>query len=169
MPNPQDYGIKTHFEALEFMRKLGFMVNDNNLLVNNIDEVEEYIKKYTELREKLPYEIDGIVIKLNDIASQEKVGYTIKVPKWATAYKFPALEVITKLNDIIFTVGRTGKITPNAILEPVRVMGSTISKATLHNEDIIIDKDIRVNDYVIIKNWRYCCYTKSRRCYSRSG
>lgn len=151
LPNPQDYGIKTHFEALEFMRKLGFMVNDNNLLVNNIDEVEEYIKKYTELREKLPYEIDGIVIKLNDIASQEKVGYTIKVPKWATAYKFPALEVITKLNDIIFTVGRTGKITPNAILEPVRVMGSTISKATLHNEDIIIDKDIRVNDYVIIR------------------
>lgn len=151
LPNPQDYGIKTHFEALEFMRKLGFMVNDNNMLVNNIDEVEEYIKKYTELREKLPYEIDGIVIKLNDIASQEKVGYTIKVPKWATAYKFPALEVITKLNDIIFTVGRTGKITPNAILEPVRVMGSTISKATLHNEDIIMDKDIKVNDYVIIR------------------
>ena len=99
LPNPQDYGIKTHFEALEFMRKLGFMVNDNNLLVNNIDEVEEYIKKYTELREKLPYEIDGIVIKLNDIASQEKVGYTIKVPKWATAYKFPAEEVLTKLED----------------------------------------------------------------------
>ena len=151
LPNPLDYGIKTHFEALEFMKKLGFNVNLNNKFVEDVSGVLDYIKKYSELRNDLPYEIDGIVIKLNDILLQEKVGYTVKVPKWATAYKFPAEEVVTKLKDIIFTVGRTGKITPNAILDPVKVMGSTISKATLHNEDNILDKDIRVNDFVVIR------------------
>lgn len=152
LPNPLDYGIKTHFEALEFMKELGFNTNYKaNKLVNNIDEVLEYIKEWTEKRSTLPYDIDGIVIKVNDIAMQNRLGFTAKVPKWATAYKFPAEEVVTRLIDIIFTVGRTGKITPNAVLEPVRVAGSTISRATLHNEDNVITKDIRPGDFVIIR------------------
>jgi len=151
LPNPKDFNIKTHYESLNFMSSLGFKVNENNKLLSSSNEILEYIKKYSDMRNDLPYEIDGIVIKLNDISSQEKIGYTVKVPKWATAYKFPAEEVVTKLKDIIFTVGRTGKITPNAILEPVKVMGSTISKATLHNEDNINNKDIRINDFVIIR------------------
>lgn len=152
LPNPLDYGIKTHFEALEFMKELGFNTNYSvNRLVNSIDEVLDYIKEWTEKRSSLPYDIDGIVIKVNDISMQNRLGFTAKVPKWATAYKFPAEEVITKLIDIIFTVGRTGKITPNAVLEPVMVAGSTISRATLHNEDNVILKDIRPGDFVVIR------------------
>lgn len=152
LPNPLDYGIKTHYEALLFMKELGFNTNYKaNRLVNNIDEVLDYINEWTAKRSSLPYDIDGIVIKVNDINMQNRLGFTAKVPKWATAYKFPAEEVITKLIDIIFTVGRTGKITPNAVLEPVRVAGSTISRATLHNEDNVVTKDIRPGDYVIIR------------------
>ena len=152
LPNPLDYGIKTHHEALQFMKELGFNTNYKaNRLVNNIDEVLDYIKEWTEKRSSLPYDIDGIVIKVNDINMQNHLGFTAKVPKWATAYKFPAEEVVTRLIDIIFTVGRTGKITPNAVLEPVRVAGSTISRATLHNEDNVINKDIRAGDYVVIR------------------
>ena len=152
LPNPLDYGIKTHYEALLFMKELGFNTNYKaNRLVNNIDEVLGYINEWTAKRSSLPYDIDGIVIKVNDINMQNRLGFTAKVPKWATAYKFPAEEVITKLIDIIFTVGRTGKITPNAVLEPVRVAGSTISRATLHNEDNVVTKDIRPGDYVIIR------------------
>lgn len=152
LPNPLDYGIKTHYEALEFMKELGFNTNYKaNRLVNNIDEVLDYIKEWTEKRSSLPYDIDGIVIKVNDINMQNRLGFTAKVPKWATAYKFPAEEVVTKLIDIIFTVGRTGKITPNAVLEPVRVAGSTISRATLHNEDNVVNKDIRPGDFVVIR------------------
>ena len=152
LPNPLDYGIKTHYEALQFMKELGFNTNYKaNRLVNNIDEVLDYIKEWTEKRSSLPYDIDGIVIKVNDINMQNHLGFTAKVPKWATAYKFPAEEVVTRLIDIIFTVGRTGKITPNAVLEPVRVAGSTISRATLHNEDNVINKDIRAGDYVVIR------------------
>ena len=152
LPNPLDYGIKTHYEALAFMKELGFNTNYKaNRLVNNIDEVLDYIKEWTEKRSSLPYDIDGIVIKVNDINMQNRLGFTAKVPKWATAYKFPAEEVVTRLIDIIFTVGRTGKITPNAVLEPVRVAGSTISRATLHNEDNVVDKDIRPGDFVVIR------------------
>lgn len=152
LPNPLDYGIKTHYEALEFMKELGFNTNYKaNRLVNNIDEVLDYINEWTEKRSSLPYDIDGIVIKVNDIAMQNRLGFTAKVPKWATAYKFPAEEVVTRLIDIIFTVGRTGKITPNAVLEPVRVAGSTISRATLHNEDNVVYKDIRPGDFVVIR------------------
>ena len=134
------------------MKELGFNTNYKaNRLVNNIDEVLDYINEWTAKRSSLPYDIDGIVIKVNDINMQNRLGFTAKVPKWATAYKFPAEEVITKLIDIIFTVGRTGKITPNAVLEPVRVAGSTISRATLHNEDNVVTKDIRPGDYVIIR------------------
>ena len=150
LPNPEDYGIKTHNEALDFMKELGFKTNSNNRLVGNIDEVMEFINYHTLNRDKLPYEIDGIVIKLNSIKEQKELGFTAKYPRWATAYKFPATEVLTKLTDIIFTVGRTGQITPNAVLEPVLVQGSTIRKATLHNEKYVIDHDIKIGDIVSI-------------------
>ena len=150
LPNPLDYGINTHFEALEFMKKLGFVTNPNNRLVTGIDGILNYINEKTKERPDLPYDIDGVVIKLNNILDQMKLGSTVKYPKWATAYKFPPEEVVTKLKDIIFTVGRTGQITPNAILEPVNVMGSTISKTTLYNEDYCKDLDIRIGDYVTI-------------------
>ena len=142
--------FKTHYETLMYMKKLGFVVNPNIRLCKNIDEVLSFIHEWTEKRNTLPYEIDGIVIKVNDIEQQRELGFTAKVPKWATAYKFPPEHVLTKLTDIIFTVGRTGQITPNAVLEPVRVMGSTISRATLHNSDYCIEKDIRIGDYVYI-------------------
>ena len=151
LPNPEDFGIKTHYEALQFMKELGFNVNPNIELVENIDEVLKYIDKWTEKRDTLPYEIDGIVIKTNDFGQQSQLGFTSKYPKWATAYKFPALEVLTKLKDIVFTVGRTGQVTPNAVLEPVRLMGSVISRATLHNEDYVLSKYIKIGDIVSIR------------------
>ena len=151
LPNSLNYDIHTHYESLEYMKKLGLVVNPNTKKVNNIDELLEYIKQWTENRNNLPYEIDGIVIKLDNIDSQNKLGYTAKYPKWATAYKFPSTLVLTKLKDIKFTVGRTGQVTPNAMLEPVRLMGSVISKATLHNEGYIKLKDIRKGDIVSIK------------------
>ena len=142
--------FKTHYESLNYLKELGFTVNDNIRLCKSIEEVISFVHEWTEKRDTLPYEIDGIVIKVNDIKMQEELGYTAKVPKWATAYKFPPEHVLTKLTDIIFTVGRTGQITPNAVLEPVRVMGSTIKRATLHNQDYCIEKDIRIGDYVYI-------------------
>ena len=151
LPDPEDYNIHTHYDALNFMKELGFTVSPNNKKVNNIDELMDYINYWTKERPNLPYEIDGIVIKVNDLNDQKKLGYTARCPKWAIAYKFPAEEVLTKVRDIIFTVGRTGQVTPSAILEPVRVMGSLISKATLHNEDYVVSKDIRVGDTVSIK------------------
>lgn len=150
LPNPEDYGIKTHYEALEFMKKLGFKTNPNNLLVTDINGILDYISYKGKERESLPYDIDGVVIKVNNIEEQKKLGFTAHHPKWATAYKFPAEEVLTKLTDIIFTVGRTGQITPNAVLEPVIVAGSTISRATLHNEDYVKAKDLKIGDIVSI-------------------
>ncbi len=151
LPNPEDFGIKTHYEALEFMKNLGFKTNPNNKIVGSIDEVIDFIKEKTKIRDTLPYDIDGIVIKVNNIKEQLDLGFTARYPKWATAYKFPAELVYTKLKDIIFTVGRTGQVTPNAILEPVIVMGSLISKTTLHNEDYVKDKEIMIGDTVAIK------------------
>ena len=151
LPNPLDYGLKTHYEALEFMRELGFKTNPASRLVSNEEEILEFISEYTNKRNTLPYEIDGVVIKVNDIETQKYLGATAKYPRWATAYKFPAEEVLTKLLDIKFTVGRTGQITPNAVLEPVLVMGSTIRRATLHNEDYFKTKDLRIGDIVSIK------------------
>ena len=151
LPNPEDYGITSHMEALEFMKNLGFKVNPNNRLVNNISEVLAFIDEKTKTRNDLPYDIDGIVIKVNNLREQADLGYTAKYPKWATAYKFPAEEALTKLRDIIFTVGRTGQITPNAVLDPVIVMGSTISRATLHNEDYVKEKDLQIGDIVSIR------------------
>ena len=151
LPDPEDYGLTTHAEAIEYMRKLGFKINPNNRLVKNINEVLEFIEEKGRLRKDLAYDIDGVVIKVNSISDQKKLGYTAKYPKWATAYKFPAEEVLTKLKDIIFTVGRTGQITPNAVLEPVIVAGSTISRATLHNEDYVKEKDLKIGDIVSIR------------------
>ena len=151
LPEPEKYGIKTHLEALEFMKSLGFKVNPANRLVKDIDGILNFIQEVTEKRGSLPYEIDGVVIKVNDIDMQEKLGYTAKYPKWATAYKFPATEVLTKLKDIIFTVGRTGRVTPNAVLEPVIVMGSTIRRATLHNEEYVKAKNLMIGDTVSIR------------------
>ena len=151
LPNPLDYGISTHFEALKYMKELGFKVNPASKLVGGIDGILEYIQEYTEKRNSLPYEIDGIVIKVNDIRMQQELGATAKYPRWAVAYKFPAEEVLTKLVDIKFTVGRTGQVTPNAVLEPVLVMGSTIRRATLHNEDYCRSLDLRIGDIVSIK------------------
>lgn len=151
LPNPSDFGIKTHLEALQFMGDLGFKINPHNKLVKNIDEIIAYIEKEGNTRKSLSYEIDGIVIKVNDVSLQEKLGNTAKYPRWAVAYKFPAEEVLTKLTDIIFTVGRTGRITPNAVLEPVIVMGSTIRRATLHNEDYVNMKGLKIGDIVSIR------------------
>ena len=151
LPNPLDYGIKTHMEALEFMKELGFKTNPNNCLVSDVNGILDFINEKGSIRSELPYDIDGVVIKVNDINIQTELGYTLKYPKWATAYKFPATLVLTKLKDIIFTVGRTGQITPNAVLEPVLVQGSTIRRATLHNEQYVIDKGLKIGDIVSIR------------------
>lgn len=151
LPDPLDYNLHTHQEALDYMKSLGFKINPNNRLVKNINDVLSFIEEKGKERPNLPYDIDGIVIKVNNIDDQVRLGYTAKYPKWATAYKFPAEEVLTKLTDITFTVGRTGQITPNAVLEPVIVAGSTISRATLHNEDYVNEKGLKIGDIVSIR------------------
>ncbi len=140
----------THYETLNKLEKLGLPINHNSRKVHNFQEIKDFIKEWTEKRPSLPYEIDGIVIKLNDIKGQRKMGNTAKYPRWAVAYKFPAEKVVTQLEDIIFTVGRTGQITPNAVLSPIKVAGSTIRRATLHNESYIREKDLRIGDFVVI-------------------
>lgn len=150
LPNPLDYGLKTHKEALDYMEKLGFRTNPNNDLVTDVDGILKFIEEKGKIRDNLEYDIDGVVVKVNDINIQQELGFTSKYPKWCIAYKFPASVTYTKLLDIILTVGRTGIVTPNAILEPVIVSGSTVKRATLHNEDNIIDKDIRIGDIVSI-------------------
>ena len=148
---PDDVNSDTHYGSLQYARKLGFKVNDATLLFNNIDDIIEHIDKTEKIRHDLPYEIDGMVIKVNSYALQRELGFTSRIPKWAIAYKFPAEEVRTVVEDIFITVGRTGKCTPNARLRPVKVAGTTVGFATLHNEDNITDKDIRINDTVIIR------------------
>ena len=149
--NASDFGIRYHSEALKMADELGFKTNPERRLCNGIEEVLKYIEEYTEKRSSLAYDIDGIVIKVDDMSLYDKLGYTAKTPRWAIAYKFPPEEVITKLEDIIFTVGRTGKITPNAVLTPVRVAGSVVQRATLHNEDFITEKELKIGDYVVIR------------------
>ncbi len=149
--NAKDFGIRYHSDALKKADELGFKTNPERRICNGIDEVIDYINEYTEKRPSLAYDIDGIVIKVDDMDMYDKLGYTSKTPRWAIAYKFPPEEVITKLTDIIFTVGRTGKITPNAVLEPVRVAGSLVQRATLHNEDFIVTKGLKIGDYVVIR------------------
>ncbi len=149
--NASEYGIPTHHEAMDRMDALHVKTNAQRRLCDNMDEVWDYIQVMSEQRANLPYEIDGIVIKLDDLAQQERMGYTVKTPRWAIAYKFPAEEVETRLLDIVLSVGRTGRITPNAVLEPVRVAGTSVSAATLHNEDMIAQKDVRIHDMVVIR------------------
>ena len=149
--NASDFGIRYHSEALKLADSLGFKTNPERRICHGIEEVLKYIDEYTEKRSSLAYDIDGIVIKVDDMLLYDKLGYTAKTPRWAIAYKFPPEEVITKLEDIIFTVGRTGKITPNAVLTPVRVAGSVVQRATLHNEDFIVEKDLKIGDYVVIR------------------
>ena len=152
IPEPEKYGIKTQSESLELLKDLGFKTNYNlNKIAKNAKEIEKYIEDLGSKRDSLPYEIDGVVIKVNSLADEEELGMTSRVPRWGIAYKFPAVEVLTKLNDIVFTVGRTGKITPNAYFSPVHVDGSLVSKATLHNSDYCIEKDIRVGDIISIR------------------
>lgn len=151
VPSAKELGCQTHEASLEKISELGFNVNPNREVCDSIDEVLAYIEKWSTARFDLPYEIDGIVIKVNQLDEQEKLGSTVKSPRWAIAYKFPAEEVETILKDIIFTVGRTGMVTPNAVLEPVRVAGTRVSRATLHNEDYVKERDIRINDRVIIR------------------
>ena len=140
--SPDNHKLNTHIESLSFAKNLGFNINPLSKKCHNIVDVIEYIKGYTEERNNLKYEIDGIVIKVNDLSLYGEIGYTAKSPKWAIAYKFPAEEVVTKINSITLQVGRTGQITPVANLAPVMVQGSTVSRATLHNEDYISEKDI---------------------------
>ena len=149
--NASDFNIRFHSDALNYCDKLGFRTNKERRLCNGIEEVLDYIKEYTKKRSSLDYDIDGIVIKVDDMSLYDKLGYTSKTPRWAIAYKFPPEEVLTKLEDIIFTVGRTGKITPNAVLSPVRVAGSLVQRATLHNEDFINDKGLMIGDYVYLR------------------
>ncbi|TXL65673.1 NAD-dependent DNA ligase LigA [Cerasibacillus terrae] len=143
--------VATHSERLEYMRQLGFKINPEWKKYDSIEEVIEYVEYWTEHRPHLNYEIDGIVIKVDSIEAQEQLGYTAKSPRWAIAYKFPAEEVMTTLRDIELSVGRTGVITPTAILDPVKVAGSTVQRASLHNEDLIREKDIRIGDTVVIR------------------
>ena len=149
--SPENHDIDTHIDALDFAKGLGFKINPLSKKCNSIEEVVQFINDYMEERNNLKYDIDGIVIKVDDLSLYDEIGYTAKSPKWAIAYKFPAEEVITKINSISFQVGRTGQITPVANLAPVIVQGSTVSRATLHNEDYVNEKDIRENDYVVIR------------------
>lgn len=145
------YGVDGHGEMLDYLARLGFPSNKEREACATIEDVLAFIEKWTARRTDLPYEIDGIVIKVNRYAHQDELGFTAKSPRWAIAYKFPAEEVMTKLLDIELTVGRTGVITPTAILEPVLVAGTTVSRASLHNEELIREKDIRLGDTVIIR------------------
>lgn len=148
---PDDVNSDTHYGSLQYARKLGFIVNETTTLFNDIEDVIDFIEKTAQIRNDLPYEIDGMVIKVNSYDLQRKIGFTSRIPKWAIAYKFPAEEVKTKVEDIFITVGRTGKCTPNARLTPKRIAGTTVSFATLHNEDNIKDKDIRIGDTVVVR------------------
>lgn len=152
IPNPEDYGITTQSASLNFLRELGFKTNHGlNTLANNVNEIINDIEQLANKRDTLPFEIDGVVLKVDSLNDEAKLGVTSRVPRWGIAYKFPAQEVLTTLKEIKFTVGRTGKITPNAIVSPVHVAGSLVSKATLHNADYCIDKDVRINDIISIR------------------
>lgn len=146
-----EMGVETHSAGLDMLETLGLKVNKERRLCNSLEEVYAYIEEWFFFKQKTAYEIDGIVLKLNNLEQQRQMGNTVKSPRWSIAYKFPAEEVPTKLLDIELNVGRTGVITPTAVLEPVRVAGTTVSRASLHNEDLITEKDIRIGDTVLIK------------------
>lgn len=148
--NAEECGFRYHSEALNYLQKLGFRINEERRQVDGIEGVLSYVNEYSQKRSSLAYDIDGLVVKVDELGLYDKLGYTMKTPKWAIAYKFPPEEAVTKLKDIVLTVGRTGRVTPNAILEPVRVAGSMIGRATLNNEDFINGLDVRVGDYVTL-------------------
>ena len=149
--NASELGMRTHQEALAFLTQQGFKTNPETKQLNGMDDVIRYIESYQNRRGDLAYDTDGIVIKVNTLADQPKLGYTAKTPRWAVAYKYPPELVETTLEQVIFTVGRTGKITPNAVLTPVKVSGSMIARATLHNEDFMMLKDLHLGDRVLIR------------------
>ncbi|MBN1374847.1 MAG: NAD-dependent DNA ligase LigA [Dehalococcoidia bacterium] len=148
----EDSGMPdTHWEIMQYLKSLGFKINPNMSLCRNLDEVKAYYHKWVGLREQLPYDADGVVIKINSIALQEELGYVGHDPRWAIAYKFPAMQGTTRLLEIGINVGRTGSLNPFAVLEPVNIGGVTIERATLHNEDDIHRKDIRIGDWVLVQ------------------
>jgi DNA ligase (NAD+) len=147
----EGHSVDSHDESLTYLSHLGFKTNPEWKKCDSIDEVIEFVNGWQEKRPDLPYEIDGIVIKVNSLYQQEELGFTAKNPRWAIAYKFPAEEVVTKLEGIELNVGRTGVVTPTALLQPVLVAGTTVKRASLHNEDLIREKDIKIGDFVVVK------------------
>ncbi|HSI66731.1 MAG TPA: NAD-dependent DNA ligase LigA, partial [Planococcus sp. (in: firmicutes)] len=147
----ESYGVAEHDASLQYLNELGFKTNSERQVCKTVEDVLAFTEQWTQNRHELSYEIDGIVIKVNSFLQQQELGFTAKSPKWATAYKFPAEEVMTTIRDIELSVGRTGAVTPTAILDPVSVAGSTVQRASLHNEDLIKEKDIRIGDKVIIR------------------
>ena len=152
VPEYQKLGVTTQAGALDRMRDLGFSVNPNNRVVHNEAEIAAYIDEYTAQRDQLSYGIDGIVEKVNDLATENALGNTVKVPRWEIAYKFPPEEQATVVRDIVWTVGRTGNVTPTAVMDPVQLAGTTVSRASLHNPDYLREKDIRLGDTVYLHN-----------------
>ncbi len=152
LPDGELYGLDNHYDSLMWMKSQGFKVNEvYSRKFQNVDEIWQFIEELSAVRYDLPYDIDGVVIKVNSYAVQRQLGFTSRTPKWAVAYKFPAEEKETVLEDIFLTVGRTGKITPNAQLKPLFLAGTKVSFAQLHNEDIIKEKDIRIGDVVVVR------------------
>lgn len=149
-PSVEELNVSTQEELLEKMAEIGFVTNPERLKCQTIDEVWNYIETIASKRPDLPYEIDGMVIKVNDFATQEEIGFTVKAPRWAIAYKFPAEEAQTVVRDIEWTVGRTGVVTPTAVMDPVQLAGTTVRRASLHNIDLIKERDIRLEDTVVI-------------------
>lgn len=149
-PSVEELNVSTQEELLEKMAEIGFVTNPERLKCQTIDEVWNYIETITAKRQELPYDIDGMVIKVNDFATQEEIGFTVKAPRWAIAYKFPAEEAQTVVRDIEWTVGRTGVVTPTAVMDPVQLAGTTVRRASLHNIDLIKERDIRLEDTVVI-------------------
>ncbi|APT75210.1 NAD-dependent DNA ligase LigA [Marinitoga sp. 1137] len=149
--SPENYNITTQIDALKYLKKLGFKINENTKLAKNINEVIEYWKYWTENKAKLNYDVDGVVIKVNSFEEQQILGNTARSPRWAIAFKFPAEQAITKVKDIKYQVGSTGVITPVAIFEPVFLEGTTVQRASLHNFEYIKERDIRIGDYVKIE------------------
>ncbi len=149
--NAEAYNLKTQTEVFDFLKELGIKVNPYTVVKKSIEEVILEISHFDSLRKKVPYDVDGVVIKVNELNLYEDIGYTVKFPKWAIAYKFAPEEVETKLNEITFQVGRTGVITPVAELDKVLISGSIVGRATLHNEDYILSRDIQINDFVIVR------------------
>ena len=149
-PSVEELGVSKQEELLEKMAEMGFVTNPERLKCQTIDEVWNYIETIGAKRQELPYEIDGMVIKVNDFATQEEIGYTVKAPRWAIAYKFPAEEAQTVVRDVEWTVGRTGVVTPTAVMDPVQLAGTTVRRASLHNIDLMKERDIRLEDTVVI-------------------